>query len=147
MDDSLDLSSPESLSVSLSLEDAAHEELQRSAVKLCSGHIPLASRLAVQSEHLPQLVLSRGPGPIDLVAEDEDGTVAELLVSQQRLQLYFALAEPELLVINLLHSAGEDSPGSVAAVDQEHDGVHRGEIVLPDPPRLVMTSQIESGES
>ena len=38
------------------------------------------------------------------------------------------------------------SPGSVAAVYQEHDGVHGGEIVLPHPPGLVMAAQIECGE-
>ena len=38
------------------------------------------------------------------------------------------------------------SPGSVAAVYQEHDGVHSGEIVLPHPPGLVMAAQIESGK-
>ena len=100
-------------------------------MELCPGHIALPSGLPVQSEHLSQLVLPGGSRAVDLVAEDEDGTVAQLLVSQQRLQLHFALPEP----------------GPVAAVHQEHDGIHCGEIVFPDSPCLVMATKIESGES
>ena len=100
-------------------------------MELRPGHCSLPSGLTVQSEHLSQLVLPGGPGPVDLVAEDEDGTVAELLVSQERLQLDLALSEP----------------GPVAAVDQEHDGVHRREVVLPDSPGLMMTSQVKCGGS
>ena len=41
----------------------------------------------------PELVLARRPRPVDLVAEDEDGAVAQLLVCQQGLQLDLALTE------------------------------------------------------
>ena len=78
----------------------------------------------------PELVLAGGPGPVDLVAEDEDGAVAELLVCQQGLKLDLALTKP----------------GPVAAVHQEHDGVHRGEVILPHPPGLVMAPEVECGE-
>ena len=122
---------PESLSIALPLEDTAHEHLQRTSVELCPGHCALPSSLPVQSEHLSQFVLSGGSRAVDLVAEDEDGTVAQLLVSQQRLQLHFALPEP----------------GPVAAVHQEDDGVHSWEIILPHPPGLVMATKIKSGES
>ena len=99
-------------------------------MQLRPGHGALPSGLSVQAKHLSQLVLAGGSRPVNLVAEDEDGTVAQLLVSQQRLQLHFALAEP----------------GPVAAVHQEHDGVHSGEVILPNPPGLVMTPQVECGE-
>ena len=55
VDDSLACSSPESLSVSLSLEDTAHEELQGPAVQLRPGYLALARRLSVQPEHLPEV--------------------------------------------------------------------------------------------
>ena len=100
-------------------------------MELRPGHGALPSGLAVQSKHLSQLVLPGSSWSVNLVAEDEDGTVAQLFVSQQRLQLNFALAEP----------------GSVAAVHQEHDGIHCGEIVFPDSPCLVMATKIKSGES
>ena len=100
-------------------------------MQLRPGHGALASGLSVQSKHLSQLVLAGGSRPVNLVAEDEDGTVAQLLVSQQRLQLHFALAEP----------------GPVAAVHQEHDGVHSWEIIFPHPPGLVMATKIKGGES
>ena len=100
-------------------------------MELRPGHRPLPGGLAVQSKHLPQLVLPGGSGPVDLVAEDEDGAVAQLLVSQQRLQLNFTLSEP----------------GPVAAVHQEDDGIHCGEVIFPHPPSLVMATKIESGES
>ena len=100
-------------------------------MELCPGHCALPSGLAVQTEHLSQLVLPCCSRPVNLVAEDEDGTVAQLLVSQQRLQLHFALPEP----------------GPVAAVHQEDDGVHSWEIILPHPPGLVMATKIKSGES
>ena len=100
-------------------------------MELRPGHCALASGLPVQSEHLSQLVLPGGSRSVNLVAEDEDGTVAQLLVSQQRLQLHFALAEP----------------GPVAAVHQEHDGVHSWEIIFPHPPGLVMATKIKGGES
>ena len=100
-------------------------------MELRPGHRPLPGGLAVQSKHLPQLVLPSGSGPVNLVAEDEDGTVAQLLVSQQRLQLHFALAEP----------------GPVAAVHQEDDGVHSWEIIFPHSSRLVVAAKIKGGES
>ncbi len=46
---------PESLAVSLPLEDGAHEELERPAVELGAGHLALPRRLAVETEHLPDL--------------------------------------------------------------------------------------------
>ncbi len=46
---------PESLSVSLPLEDGAHEELERPGVQLRPRHLALARRLAVQAKHLPEL--------------------------------------------------------------------------------------------
>jgi len=120
----------EPLSVSLPLEDAAHEELQGAPVQLAPRHLPLAGGLPVQPEHLSELVLSGSAGSVNLVSKDENGTIAQLLVSQQRLQLNLALAEP----------------CPITTVHQEHDGVHRGEVILPDSPGLVMAAQVECGE-
>ena len=38
------------------------------------------------------------------------------------------------------------SPCPITTVNQEHDGVHRGEVILPDSPGLVMAAQVERGE-
>ena len=56
-------------------------------MQLGPGDGALAGGLPVQPEQLPELVLPGGARPVDLVAEDEDGAVGQLLVSQQRLQL------------------------------------------------------------
>ncbi len=61
------------------------------------------------------LVLRSRSGPVDLVAQDEDGAVGQLLVRQQGVQLHLGLAKAL----------------AVASVDQKHDGVHRGEVVFP----------------
>jgi len=117
----------ESLSISLSLEYGAHEQLQGASVQLSPADLALARGLSVQAEQLPQLLLARCTWPINLVAEDQDRAISQLLVSQQGLQLYFALVEP----------------GSVTAVNQEHDGVHSWEVIFPDTPCLVMATKIK----
>jgi len=96
-------------------------------MQLSPADVALARGLAVQAEQLPQLLLASSTWSINLVAEDQDRAVSQLLVSQERLQLYFALVEP----------------GSVAAVHQEHDGVHSWEVILPDTPGLVMATKIK----
>ena len=65
-------------------------------MQLIPGHSTLPCGLPVQTKHLPQLVLPGRPWPIDLVPKDQDGAVAQLLVGQQGLQLYFALPESDL---------------------------------------------------
>lgn len=85
----------------------------------CSVNAPrthLAGRQLVQRKVVPQLVLAGRARFVDLVAQDEHRAVREGLVRQQRVQLVLALGEP----------------AAVPRVDQEHDRVHRREVVLPD---------------
>ena len=110
---------PQPLSVSLTFKDRAHEQFERSAVQLRSRDLSLSGRLAVKTEGLPELLFRACSGSVDLVSEDEDRTVCELLVGQQRVQLGLRL--------------GESS--SVTAVHQEDDGVDRREVVAPDLKR------------
>ena len=73
---------PESLSISLSLEYGAHEQLQGASVQLSPADLTLARGLPVQAEHLPQLLLPGSTRPINFVAEDQDRAGSQLLVSQ-----------------------------------------------------------------
>lgn len=125
---------------------------------ICSVNSPrthLAGRQLVQRKVVPQLVLAGRARLVDLVAQDEHRAVREGLVRQQRVQLVLALGEP----------------AAVPRVDQEHDRVHRREVVLPDTTgckwaelfwsertknlgvlkvsqlTLCVTTQIECGES
>lgn len=90
-----------------------------------------ASSLLKEVEEMAQLVFTGRVGFVDLVAEYEHGAVAERLVRQQRVQLGLGLGQS----------------GAVARVDQEHDGVYRGEVVAPHAPRLLMPAQVERREA
>ena len=80
--------------------------------------------------YLPQFRFADGSRSVNLVGEDEDGAVLEILVAQEAVQLGPGLREP----------------GLVPGVHQEHDGVHRGEVILPHSPGLVMAPEVECGE-
>ena len=80
--------------------------------------------------YLPQFRFADGSRSVDLVCEDEDGAVPEVLVAQEAVQLGPGLWEP----------------GLVPGVHQEHDGVHRWEVIPPNPPGLEVASEIKSGE-
>ena len=77
--------------------------------------LALSRCLAVEAEDLPQLILGGRPGPVNLVAQNEDRTVGQLLVCEEGVQLHLGLAEAD----------------AVAGVNQEHDGVHSGEVIFP----------------
>ena len=79
-------------------------------------YLSLAGGLAIEPERRPQLVLGGSARDVDFVSQDEDGAVGQLLVCQERVQLRLGLDEARL----------------VHAVDQEHDGVHSREVVLPN---------------
>jgi len=121
---------PEPLSVALTLEHGAHEQLKGPTMQLSLRHLALPCCLPVQTENLPEFVLAGCARPVNLVAEDEDGTAGQLLIRQQGVQLNLALSEP----------------CPVAAVHQEDNSVHCGKVVLPHPSGLVMATQVKSGE-
>jgi hypothetical protein len=107
---------PQSFSVALTFKDRTHEQFERSAVQLRSWDLALAGRLTVKAEGLTELLFRASSRSVDLVSEDEDRTVGQLLVGQQRVQLGLGLGESV----------------TIAAVHQEDDGVHRGKVVAPD---------------
>ena len=75
-------------------------------------------------------MLAEGAHLVDLVAEYENGTVHDLLVGEQRVELGLRLAE----TIAIPH------------VDEEDDGVHRREVLLPHFAHLQVAAQVERGE-
>ena len=46
-----------------------------------------------------------------------------------------------------LHKDIKNIPVGVTGVNEEHYGIHSWEVVLPDTSCLVMTTQVEGGES
>ena len=78
---------PQSFSVALTFQDRTHEQFERSAVQLRSWDLSLSGRLTVKAEGLTELLFRAGSRSVDLVSEDEDRTVGQLLVGQQRVQL------------------------------------------------------------
>ena len=90
----------------------------------------LSSGQAVQVEELSNLLLACRVDLVDFVAQNEDWTVDDLFVREQRVELGLGLGEAL----------------AVPHVDQEDDGVHGREIVLPHLARLLMAAQVERGE-
>lgn len=109
----------QAFSVALALEDRTHEQFERPTVELGARDFALPGRLSVEAESLTKLLFGASSGPVDLVAQDEDGAVGQLLVGQEGVEL----------------GLGLDEPGSVADVDQEDDGVDGREVVTPDLKR------------
>lgn len=81
----------ESFSIALSFENGAHDEFERSAVKLRSRNFALAGCLAVQAKDLSKFVLGGRSGTVNFVPQDQDGTIGQLLVRQQGVQFSFGL--------------------------------------------------------
>lgn len=75
----------------------------------------LASGSIEQIERVAYLILASRAMLVDFIAEQQDGTVNELLVVEYRLELIGRL--------------GESLP--IPDVDEKHDGINRREVVLP----------------
>lgn len=103
---------PESLAVTLSHDDGAHEELNGSNV--LERHLALASRL-VQTECLAELFFADGAWCVDFVSEDQEGHLVELLDAQEGVQLCSRLLETLV----------------VGGINEEHDSVYFWEVILP----------------
>jgi hypothetical protein len=80
---------------------------------------------------VPQLVLAHSVGVVDLVAQHEEGRLAQVLHAEQRVELGLALGEAL----------------RVLGVDQEHDAADLGEVVLPQAARLLVAAQVEGVEA
>lgn len=79
---------------------------------------------------MSQLLLANGLRMVDLVSQDQEGNLGKLLHAQQCIQLGLALQQSL----------------PVLRIDQEHDAGDFGEVVLPQPTRLLMAAEIEGGE-
>ncbi len=86
-------------------------------IYVCSiwAFVYLARGLTVQVEDMSDLVFAGGADLVDLVAQDDNGTLGELLVAEKWLQLVYGLGEAL----------------AIPHVNEEDDGVNRRKIVLP----------------
>jgi hypothetical protein len=80
---------------------------------------------------MPKLVLAHSVGVVDLVAQDEEGSLAQVLHAEQRIELGLALSEAL----------------GVLGVDEEDDAADLGEVVLPQAAGLLVAAEIEGGEA
>jgi hypothetical protein len=85
----------------------------------------------VQAKLVPELILAHSVGVVDLVAQHEEGSLAQVLHAEQRIELGLALGEAL----------------GVFGVDEENDTADFGEVVLPQAAGLLVTAQVESGEA
>lgn len=80
---------------------------------------------------MPQLVLAHSVGVINLVAQHQEGSLAQVLHAEQSVELSFALGEAL----------------GVLGIDEEDDSADFREVVLPQAAGLLVTAQVESGEA
>lgn len=83
-----------------------------------------------EAERVLELLLARRGGHVDLVPQHQEGDVVELFARQERVELLLGL--------------GEAAP--IDGVDQVHDAVDRGEVVLPQPAGRFVAAQVEGLE-
>jgi hypothetical protein len=111
------------------LDNAAHVQLNGSDRVVAVGALVLAVRV-YQTQRILELLFGGGGGHVDLVPEDQEGHVLELIGREEGIQLPLGLGEP----------------APVDGIDQVHDAVHRGEVILPEPTRRFVSAQIEGLE-
>ena len=80
---------------------------------------------------MPQLILAHSVGVINLVTQDKEGSLAQVLHAEQRVELRLALGEAL----------------RVLGVDEEHDAADLGEVVLPQAAGLLVAAQVEGVEA
>ena len=80
---------------------------------------------------MPKLILADSVGVVDLVAQHEEGSLAQVLHAEQRIELGLALGEAL----------------GVLGIDEEDDAADLGEVVLPQAAGLLVTAEIEGGEA
>jgi hypothetical protein len=80
---------------------------------------------------VPKLILADSVRVVNLVAQHEEGSLAQVLHAEQRIELGLALGEAL----------------GVFGVDEEDDAADFGEVVLPQAAGLLVTAQVESGEA
>ena len=97
----------------LSHNNTAHEHLNRPDA--FEGDLALA-RGVIQTELLPQLILTDRIRVVDLVAQDDKGHLGQLLHRQESVELDLGLGKALV----------------VLGINEEDDAVHLGEVVSPD---------------
>lgn len=118
----------DTLSVSLAHDNTAHEDLNRT--NALERNLALTSSL-VETKLVTQLILADGIGVVDLVSENKERHLGEVLHGEKSIQ--FGLGLVESLVVD--------------GVTQEHNTGHFGEIILPETTGLLVTTEIEGGET
>jgi len=118
----------ETLSVTLPLDNRAHEELNGPDVT--EGNLALASRL-VEAEVVPKLLLRNSAGGVNLVAENKEGNLGELFYGEKGIE--FGLGFGKAL--------------EVGGVDEEDDSVNFREVVSPETTSLCVSAKVEGIES
>ncbi len=78
--------------------------------------LALARGLTVQPEDLTQLVLRCRARPVNFVAKHKNRAIGQLFVCQERIEFHFGLVET----------------AAITRVNEEHNGIHGREVVLPD---------------
>lgn len=84
----------------------------------------------VEAEGVAEFLLRDGAGSVDLVAEDEEGDLAELLDGEESVEFGLGLVEAF----------------RVLGVDEEDDAVDFGEVVLPQAAGLLVAAEVVGGE-
>jgi len=121
----------ESLTISLTLQHGAHEQLQRTAWQLAPTHLALPRGLSEEAKEVSEFVFRGGARSIDFVSEYKDRTICQLFVCKEAIELDETLLQPP----------------AVTAVDEEYNSVHSWEIILPHLTSLGVTAQVECCES
>ena len=80
---------------------------------------------------MPQLVLAHSVGVVDLVAQHKEGSLAQVLHAEQRVELGLALGEAL----------------RVLGVDEEDNAADFGEVVLPQAAGLLVAAEVEGVEA
>lgn len=119
----------ESFPVAPLLDDTAHEHFQGTNVVGRDGAL-LTSGEAVTSQMPLQHILRDSGRDINLVAQNDEGHLGEVVLLKQTIKLGLGLRET----------------GRVGCVDQEHNRVNLGEVILPQPSGFNVTTKVKSAE-
>jgi len=118
----------DTLAVALSHDNTAHEDLN--GADTLERDLALAGGL-VKTKLVSELVLADGTGVVNLVAENQEGSLGKVLHGKESIELSLALSETL----------------RVLCVDKEDNAGNLGEVVLPQTSCLLVTAQVEGGEA
>lgn len=118
----------DTLSVSLTHDNGAHEDLKRAEVAI-ERNLALTGGLE-ETKGMSELILRDSMGLINLVTKNKEGNALELLDGKESIELSLRLSK----------SAG------ISSVNEVDNAANLGEIVSPQTTGLKMSTEIEGGE-